>query len=210
MNQGLLLSHLRSPADEHLVVCALPSELPEMLPERVLFTGVGKINATHVLTRYLVNHPEIKTVINYGTAGGAHNVKKGALIKCTTFLQGDMDCGGLAEPGITFGDDPIVSAVIQFGTEGSICRTQDQFIESLDGLDLFQHLVNNNKFNVVDMEAYALAKVCTHLHVDFHCYKYVSDDANENANTDWQENISKGEPLFYDVLREYFNFVHIQ
>jgi adenosylhomocysteine nucleosidase len=60
------------------------------------------------------------------------------------------------------------------------------------------------------MEAYALAKVCTHLHVDFHCYKYVSDDANETADTDWQENISKGEPLFYDVLREYFNFVHIQ
>tara|TARA_R110000772_G_scaffold16902_4_gene47625 strand:+ start:1174 stop:1806 length:633 start_codon:yes stop_codon:yes gene_type:complete len=210
MKQGSLLSHLRSPADEHLVVCALPNELPEMLPERVLFTGVGKINATHVLTRYLVNHPEIKTVINYGTAGGAHNVKKGELIKCTTFLQGDMDCGALAEPGVTFGDDPIVSDVIQFGTEGSICRTQDQFCTNIDTLDLFQHLVNDNKFNVVDMEAYALAKVCTHLHVDFHCYKYVSDDANETADTDWQENISKGEPLFYDALREYFNFVHIQ
>ena len=149
MKQGSLLSHLRSPADEHLVVCALPNELPEMLPERVLFTGVGKINA-------------------------------------------------------------IVSDVIQFGTEGSICRTQDQFCTNIDTLDLFQHLVNDNKFNVVDMEAYALAKVCTHLHVDFHCYKYVSDDANETADTDWQENISKGEPLFYDVLREYFNFVHIQ
>ena len=121
-----------------------------------------------------------------------------------------MDCGALAEPGVTFGDDPIVSDVIQFGTEGSICRTQDQFCTNIDTLDLFQHLVNDNKFNVVDMEAYALAKVCTHLHVDFHCYKYVSDDANETADTDWQENISKGEPLFYDVLREYFNFVHIQ
>ena len=53
MKQGTLLPHLRSPADEHLVVCALASELPEMLPERILFTGVGKINAAYVLTRYL-------------------------------------------------------------------------------------------------------------------------------------------------------------
>ena len=103
MKQGTLLPHLRSPDNEYLIVCALASELPEVLPEKVLFTGVGKVNATYVLTRYLCNHPEVKTVINYGTAGKAHQVNKGELVKCTTFLQGDMECGDLVDgPGITF------------------------------------------------------------------------------------------------------------
>ena len=104
--QQRLLPHLRSPSDEHLVVCALASELPEALPEKVLFTGVGKINATYVLTRYLVNHPEIRTVINYGTGGGAHQVKKGDLVKCTTFLQGDMDCGELSDLSLIHISEP--------------------------------------------------------------------------------------------------------
>ena len=39
--------------------------------------------------------PQIKTVINYGTVRGAIGVKQGDLIKCTTFVQGDMDCGDL-------------------------------------------------------------------------------------------------------------------
>ena len=95
-----LFSHLRSATEDYIIVTALPSELPEAQPERILFTGVGKLNATYVLTRYLVNHPEIKTVINYGTAGGAHQVSKGELVKCTTFLQGDMDCGDMVDgPG---------------------------------------------------------------------------------------------------------------
>lgn len=202
---------LRAVNDSYLVVTALTAELPEALPERLLFTGVGKVNAAHKLTEYLTNNPQIKCVINFGTAGGAFNVTKGELIKCTTFLQGDMDCGDMVEgPGITFGDESLVSDVIQFGSDGSICRTQDQFCESLDGLDLFEHLVMDNKFNCVDMEAYALAKVCAIMDVDFQCYKYISDDADGNASDDWQENVSKGEELFYKVLTEDYLFALVQ
>ena len=129
MRQTKLLPHLRSPNGEHLVVSALASELPEALPETVLFTGVGKVNATYSLTRYLAGHPEIRTIINYGTGGGAHKVEMGKLYRCTTFLQGDIDCGQLTDgPGITFGDDVSVAGVINYGDEGLICRTQDQFV----------------------------------------------------------------------------------
>ena len=62
MKQGNMLPHLRAPDNETIVVCALPSEIPEALPEVVLFTGVGKINASYSLTRYLSNHPEIKKI----------------------------------------------------------------------------------------------------------------------------------------------------
>jgi adenosylhomocysteine nucleosidase len=211
MKQGTLLSHLRAPDNETIVVCALPSELPEVLPETVLFTGVGKINASYSLTRYLSAHPEVRRVINYGTGGGAYKVEMGHLYNCTTFLQGDIDCGELCDgPGLTFGDDVAVSGVINFGTEGLICRTQDQFVTDIDGLDMLEHLVNNNKFNIVDMEAYALAKVCASMNKDFICYKYISDDASDDASGEWYENVSKGEPLFYEALKNNHGYTHIQ
>ena len=64
MNQQSLFTHLRAVDDSYIVVTALQQELPTYLPEKILFTGVGKINATHVLTRYLERNPKIKTVIN--------------------------------------------------------------------------------------------------------------------------------------------------
>ena len=212
MIQRQLFTHLRAPTEDTIIVTALAGELPEALPEKVLFTGVGKVNATYVLTRYLTSHPEIKRVINYGTCGGAYNVKPGTLVKATTFLQGDMNCGNkLAQgPGITFGDDVAVSGRIDFGTDGVICRTQDQFVEDFEALEIFQHLVNDETFNIVDMEAYALAKVCAMMGKDFICYKFVSDTADENAADDWHENVAKGEPLFYDVLKEQHGYTHIQ
>lgn len=211
MIQPELFSHLRAPSPDYVIATALVSELPNCLPENILFTGVGKINATHVLTRYLAAHPEVKTVINYGTAGAAYGVKKGELIKCTTFIQGDMDCGELVGgPGITFGDESIMSNVLQFGTEGLICRTQDQFVDNVHALDMMQNIIQGNRFNCVDMEAYALAKVCTYMERNFICYKYISDDADGDADGDWAENVSGGEELFYDILKRAHGFSHVQ
>ena len=178
IKQGELFPIMKQPTDEYIVVSALASELPNALPQKILFTGVGKVNATHILT---------------------------------TFIQGDMDCGPLTEgSGITFGDDVAISDVLNFGTDGLICRTQDQFIDEIESLDMLQHLLEGNKFNVVDMEAYALAKVCAYMNVDFICYKYVSDDANDEATTDWEDNVSKGEPLFYDILEKEHLFERLQ
>jgi len=201
MEQPELFPRLKNGMNDSIVVSALQSEIPQMAPDVVLFTGVGKINASHALTQYLVRNKHIKRVINYGTAGSAYGVKKGELIRCTTFIQGDMDCSLITDsPGVTFADQPAVSGVINFGTDGYICRTQDQFVTDLNTLDLFQELLEGRKFNCVDMEAYALAKVCALMEKDFICYKYISDDADSNADDEWEENVHKGEPLFYEAL----------
>ena len=194
MKQGKLFPHMRAPDNSYLIVTALAGELPDAAPEQILFTGVGKINATHVLTRYLERHPEIKTVINYGTCGGAYKVTPGTLVKATTFVQGDMDCGEKLSkgPGITFGDDEAISGIIDYGTDGLICRTQDQFIENFEALDLFEHLIAGNKFNIVDMEAYALAKVCHNYDIPFISFKYITDGADEQAHEDWEKNLVDG------------------
>jgi adenosylhomocysteine nucleosidase len=211
MKQSNLFTHLRAVDDSYIVATALQQELPQALPEKILFTGVGKINATHVLTRYLERNPNIRTVINYGTAGGVYGVKKGEVIKCTSFVQGDMDCGELVGgPGTTFGDNSLVKGMLEFGDDGYVCRTQDQFVDDVDALDVLEYTMLGARFNCVDMEAYALAKVYAMMERDFICYKYISDDANKDADNEWKTNIANGEPKFYELLQKEHGFTMVQ
>ena len=169
MNQQSLFPHYGNKNNDTVVVTALQSELPTLALEEILFTGVGKVNATHALTRYLERNKHIRTVINYGTAGGVLDVHKGEIVECSTFVQGDMDLGPLT-PG--------------------------------PGLEMFENLLDGKRFNLVDMEAYALAKVCKLMDRDFICYKYISDDADDGAEEQWEENVSGGEEQFYKILCE--------
>jgi adenosylhomocysteine nucleosidase len=56
---------------------------------------------------------------------------------------------------------------------------------------------------VVDMEAYALAKVCKLQNINFKCFKFISDGADENAKDHWIDNCKKGSELF---LKKAINF----
>ena len=50
-----------------IIVSALKEEVSK-LKQPILLTGVGKINATLKLTKYIMEHRP-KLVVNYGTAG---------------------------------------------------------------------------------------------------------------------------------------------
>ena len=52
------------------------------------------------------------------------------------------------------------------------------------------------------MEAYALAKVCKLENIKFRCFKFISDNADETANSDWIKNCEKGAKLFKHKLKE--------
>jgi adenosylhomocysteine nucleosidase len=54
---------------------------------------------------------------------------------------------------------------------------------------------------VLDMEAYALAKVCRHEQADFACVKYVTDGADHTAANDWQRNVHKAAEEFLSLFR---------
>ena len=94
-----------------------------------------------------------------------------------------------------------VPRIIEFG-DGLICGTGDNFVQ-----DIMKEMA---MINVFDMEAYALAKVCASMNRDFICYKYISDDASDDASGEWYENVSKGEPLFYEALKNNHGYTHIQ
>ena len=145
-------------------------------------TGVGKINATYSTLR-LINVHKPKIVINYGTAGAINSGLRG-LVECTKFYQRDMDVRGL---DFKLGETPFdnIKEIIT-AENGCSCGTGDSFVNKKIDMQV----------DVVDMEAYAIAKVCKLENIEFKCFKYISDNANKNANIDWNDNLTLGANAF--------------
>ena len=184
-----------------LLVCALEVETQGQLDDYdVLYTGVGKVNATLKLTQKFGKYGSYipyDLVINYGTAG-SRKYRKGELVDCTKFIQRDMDVTGL---GFQRGETPfekqpplVIETESLFNPIGknATCGSGDSFVE-----DRTQYYGE-----VVDMEAYALSKVCYHYQIPFISFKYISDGADDNANDDWDENVSKGIEVFKEKVLE--------
>ena len=182
-----------------LIVSALHKEIPNRYEgglenHAILCTGVGKVNATYNLTKVLMDdRDEYDLVINYGTAGS--KVYNG-IVDCTRFIQRDMDATplGFKKGETPFEDEP---SMIDFSHiknpigKNLTCYTGDSFATDLTPYD-----------DVVDMEAYALAKTCRNLEIDFVSYKYISDNGNAD---DWEKNCGKGIEEFKKVLEYYDN-----
>ena len=168
-----------------LFVAALKEETPGL--DYFHYIGAGKINATYNLLK-LINKFKPGLVINYGSAG---SLKKGlsGVVECTKFYQRDMDARGLLD--LNLGETPfdIINEIIN-SREGFSCGSGDSFVTNKIEMDV----------DLVDMEAYALAKVCKLENIKFRCFKYVSDNADENAPRDWIENCKKGAKLFQNKI----------
>jgi adenosylhomocysteine nucleosidase len=57
----------------------------------------------------------------------------------------------------------------------AICGTGDHFASGPPSTD----------YDVMDMEGFALARVCQSFNIPFLCLKYISDGADDAAATDW-------------------------
>ena len=204
--------------EDILIVCALKQEvngeLDDYLPDprQLIYTGVGKVNATGQLTERLHSShlhylpPMPKLVINYGTAG-SRELPIGELVDCTKFVQRDMDVRGL---GFMKTQTPFEKEVpmildcdhIQFNPIGKKlrCGTGDNFVQDYMVRSGYAY---SSYSDVFDMEAYALAKVCFVYDVPFISFKYITDNANESSPKDWEENCSDGIKGFKDKVLNY-------
>lgn len=162
-----------------LFVFAMADEATHLFDGRnTLFTGLGKINAAYQLTRRLAQtRPGI--IVNLGSAGSAA-FDQGAIVCCTRFVQRDMDVTPL---GVELYKTPFsdIPSVLSYGlaVEGlpqGICGSGDNFE--------VRH--TSSAYNVVDMEAYALALVAHQEQVPFLCLKHITDGADEAAAANWQ------------------------
>ena len=201
--------------EDILIVCALEQETQEELNDwlpftddpvwNVLYTGVGKVNATRKLTERFCSYQSIPAVrrnhdlvINYGTAG-SRELPIGELVDCTKFIQRDMNA---IQFGFMKGQTPFENDVpialdydhVEFNPIGKKlrCGTGDNFVQTDE--DTYS--------DVYDMEAYALAKVCFGYKVDFISFKYITDNANEHSAGDWEQNCSDGIVEFKEKVLE--------
>jgi len=172
------------------ILVALENEFPIKLDTNqysVVYTGVGKINATiHAIGACL--DPFCTKVINYGTAGALNKNIIGQLINIGTIYQRDMDARPLADLGVT-----------PFEEDGGPIYVSDSLFTLSTG-DNFVKQIPELITDAVDMEAYAIAKICKRMNKPFQCYKYLTDFADENSANHWQENVNKGIDKFLDIL----------
>ena len=167
-----------------IILIALEAEAPEMAKwPSVFFTGVGKVNAA-ITAATLIERYKPKRVWNFGTCGGI-TVGTG-LYEMKNFVERDRDRCPETLDAVVAPEPNLIS----FG-EGYTCSTGDDFVMD-SNLEL--------PADVVEMEAYAIAKACKSAGVEFRCYKYVSDSANENSDVDWVESVSNGESHYIGII----------
>ncbi|HYQ18570.1 MAG TPA: hypothetical protein VEQ58_22495 [Polyangiaceae bacterium] len=181
-----------------LVVMALEIESQGLFAAQgvpVLYTGLGKVNAAYRLARALSEHRaaygKLPSVVNFGTAGSP-TLAAGSVVACRRFVQRDMDVSGL---GFALGTTPFedIPATLEFPplfpdlSEG-VCGTGDRFETGKPVVEC----------DVIDMEAYALAKVCYLEGTPFGAVKFVTDGADGNAGVDWHANLPRAARAFVE------------
>jgi len=166
-----------------------------------LYTGVGKVNAAATLARRLAQMrcagDPMPLVVNLGTAG-SRGVPAHSLVACNRFSQRDMDVSGMGfAPGVTPFDSipPVIEFPPLFEHLPQLhCSTADSFATHLHSVD----------GDVVDMEAFALARVCVTENVRFACAKYITDGADSDSAAHWEaalDSAARGFAALYQSLR---------
>lgn len=182
-----------------LIVIALEAESQHLFSSfSTLYCGVGKVNAAYKLSSQLKDwqnktgqFPQL--VLNVGSAGSAH-FNAGQTVNCTQFVQRDFDVTALgfapyATPFDTF--PSILTNGLRFShLPEAICGTGDNFMTAGE----------HKAWNVVDMEAYALAKVCQYENIPFGCIKYITDGANGHAAQSWEEGLPATAKSLYEAV----------
>ena len=201
--------------DNILITVALKIEFQGEIPDNcdLIYTGVGKVNAAYNLTRKLESMNTLPSyIVNYGTAG-SKNLKIGEIVDCTRFIQHDMY---LKEFGLNPGqtafefdqyeqNEPPV--ILNFKSENKnpikknyICASGDKFVTKFEDNFLDIEKTYNEKISVIDMEAYALAKVSYLYKIPFISFKYITDNLNSTGVSDWEQHVKHGANQFTELL----------
>ncbi|MEM7071056.1 MAG: 5'-methylthioadenosine/S-adenosylhomocysteine nucleosidase [Pseudomonadota bacterium] len=181
-----------------VIITALVQELPaEDLPLPIYYSGIGKINAA-MTTMQIIQQLQPKIIINYGTAGSVRNDLSG-IVRVEKVIQHDID---LRELGFQLGETPFEEDSLEIKLDKTICHLPGLESVTCASGDQFMTKAPELKSDIVDMEAYAIAKICRKYQTGFCCFKYISDNANESANDDWQANIEKGIEKFKALLAQ--------
>jgi adenosylhomocysteine nucleosidase len=164
------------------LIIALPEEAEGIEGYPIYLSGCGKVNATIATMKAIKDG--YKNIINFGSAGTVSNIT--GLVEVTGYVDRDMDARAL---NCELGQTPFEDGIL-IGKSGIVCGSGDKFATFKPEIAC----------DIVDMEAYAIAKTCLKEEVSFRSFKYISDSVDENSASDWEENVHKGNLLFQEKL----------
>jgi adenosylhomocysteine nucleosidase len=155
----------------------------------ILAVGVGKVNAAQRMTQIILEE-EPDVVVNFGSCGNLKDYKIGDVLKVGTVIN-DFETYGLTneEREIVIDENADVKLF-----------TTDHFYQPFENYSSWFNQ-NINKCDLVDMEGFALAKVCKDFDIPFHSFKWVSDDGNPDH---WMENAAIGYNNFKNEFLQFF------
>jgi adenosylhomocysteine nucleosidase len=174
-----------------LIVFALEDEAPGLFKYKNVFeVGVGKVNSGINTMRLILKHRP-KRVINFGTAGGI-TVKQG-IYRIARVIQHDVNLTPLGlEPGLHLTDR---RGAININDYGATCGSGDIFVT--------EPLKLRVACDMVEMEAYSIAKAAEAFDLETIIYKYISDKADNDANTTWKDSVADGEVHYTTCIKKH-------
>lgn len=178
--------------------------------------GIGKVNAATAATHLC--DIGCTYILNFGLSGGVSAVKRGEIVIPDKFLEHDFDLTGIgykpcekpSQKYIYDADDKLVKtsqSVLGECTQGTaVCG--DRFICNSADRDFLRDTFSAT---TCDMETAAIASVCDMANVPYLSLRRVSDDAGEDAYTNYSDmNMLEGQTLseiFIKVLETLCNEV---
>lgn len=184
-------------------------------------TDPGKVNAAICAqTMYLKFKPQ--AILSAGVSGGIEGMKILDIVVADSFVQHDMDTSAIGDPlGFISGiekiilpaDEKLKTAIYEAAKEE--CRqnkkeekedsaiwvgriaTGDQFIQSSE-----KKLEIKNQFDAIsyEMECGAIAQVCYKGSIPYGAVRVISDHADENSPTSYQEYLEKAARLSGKII----------
>lgn len=183
-------------------------------PVDIMLSGVGKVLASWALMT-LEASGAYSWYCSFGTSGSLGNDAIGSLYLCTDFVEWDMDIRPLGfKRGITAYENqtsPFFSTMnstlvnrlqaIAGVPKRALVLSGDSFIADNSLAEELKNEFLQNLPILVDMESAAIAKLCSlRLHKPYCAFRWVTDNANNEAGNNWQENVRRASEDFKQVF----------
>jgi nucleoside phosphorylase len=160
---------------------ALPRGHPAVLD--VLIIGVGKVAAAASVAHRLAGEdPAVVGVLNIGTAGSLVDGLSGIIRPSATWAWDFA-----VEPLRALGIDALDTIPLAGGDSAHVVASGDAFVA-----DPARRAVLAERATLVDMECYGVAWAASQRGVRVEAVKWISDQADADAHTDWPSMLRHG------------------
>jgi adenosylhomocysteine nucleosidase len=180
----------------------------------VVCSGIGKVNAA-IAASLLVERFKVSKILNIGVAGGIKNgIKLGDIVLSKNAIQHDVSldaCDKLRRGKVHKIDKREIDCDL------SLCKQLSKIIDKLNYSHYIGTIVSGdefisdtkfadflrNEFNAfaVDMETAAIAQVTYFFEVPFVAIRSISDNADDNADNDFETNCKKAAEKAINIIK---------